>query len=256
MNAFNIKPAYKIAEYVDRIMVIENGDFINSFNLPLYANGVPTVLFKNVKGKIGTKASEHLTLFGQTVLPDNLTLDESFTLIAYFMKPYSVVSLFRIQASELTDKPIDINLLVPQKSIALQDKLLNCKTVDAMICSIDDFILELMTSSIIVPGHVKYAIEKISTNFSKGSLQSVQKDLNVTERTFQRIFDNNIGISPNTFRRICQFNAAFNDLNLGKYSNLSDIAYNNGYADQSHYIRSFKEFTKITPTEYLNFGET
>jgi len=31
---------------------------------------------------------------------------------------------------------------------------------------------------------------------------------------------------------------------------LSDVAYENGYADQSHFIRSFREFTGYTPSQY------
>jgi AraC-like DNA-binding protein len=38
------------------------------------------------------------------------------------------------------------------------------------------------------------------------------------------------------------------------FNNLTDIAYDNGFADQSHFIRSFKEFTQITPNDYLRSG--
>lgn len=96
--------------------------------------------------------------------------------------------------------------------------------------------------------------EKIAKHYSKEALIDVQRELNISERTFQRMFEKNIGLSPNTYRRICQFKSAFTDLNLGNYNNLSDIAFNHGYADQSHYIRAFKEFTQINPSEYLNYG--
>ena len=256
MKALNIKPQPKIAEFVDKILVIENSGFLNPFILPLYANGVPTLLFTTVKGKLGHNKSQHLTLFGQTILPESLTLIEDFTMIAYFLKPYSLVSLFNIQANELTDKPIDITLLSPRKTNTLQDKLLNCKTIDNMISSIDDYVVEFIKSSKSVSDSIIYLTDKFSIHFSKESLANTQKELKTTERTLQRIFKHNIGVSPNTFRRICQFNAAFNDLNLGRFSNLSDIAYNNAYADQSHYIRTFKEFTRLTPSEYLKYGTT
>jgi len=83
---------------------------------------------------------------------------------------------------------------------------------------------------------------------------NVQQELFVTERTFQRMFEKNVGIPPNQYRRICQFNTAFRQLQLRKFNKLTDIAFENGYADQSHYIRSFREFTGITPKDYLNFG--
>ena len=84
-------------------------------------------------------------------------------------------------------------------------------------------------------------------------LTELKNELNITERSFQRLFHKGMGINPSTYRRICQFNAAFFDLNLGDYKNLSDIAFNHGYADQSHYIRTFREFTSLTPAEYLKF---
>jgi AraC-like DNA-binding protein len=253
MRVQNIIPTRKIAEYVDRILVIENDNLLQSFVLPLYANGVPTLLYKSVKGKLGNFDSNYLTLFGQTISPESLTLNEDFTLIAYFLKPHCLISLFGIPAFELTDKPIDLNLL-SKKTNSLQETLLNCETIETMISTLDNYIYRLTLDSKNISDAIVYASKKIASNYSKESLIDVQKELNISERTFQRMFEKNIGISPNTYRRIRQFNSAFTDLNLRNYNNLSDIAYKHGYADQSHYIRAFKEFTKINPSEYLCYG--
>lgn len=83
-------------------------------------------------------------------------------------------------------------------------------------------------------------------------LLKTQKELFVTERTFQRLFEKSVGLSPNQFRKINQFNKAFQQLNRRQFSSFADIAFENGYADQSHYIRTFKEFTGLTPKEYLD----
>lgn len=254
MKASNITPHAKISEYVDRILVIEHDQITTPFILPLYANGVPTLLFKSVTGKLGKHNSNHLTLFGQTVLPESLTLTKEFTLIAYFFKPYALMSLFRVSAQELTDRPTDLNLLPPQKSNVLQERLLNAHTTKDMIILLDNFIFSLITKSKTECPLIKYATTQITSNFSKESLIAVQNELHITERTFQRMFERNIGLAPNLYRRICQFNSAFTQLNNRNHHKLSDIAFQNGYSDQSHYIRSFKEFTNITPKEYLKLG--
>jgi len=251
----NIIPGDKISKYVDRILVIECKQITTPFILPLYANGVPTILFKSVRGKLGNDNSHHLTLFGQTILPESLTLTDEFTLIAYFFKPYTLLSLFGVSAQELTDKPIDLNLLSLQKSKQLQERLLNVDSVENMIFLLDDFVFSLITNAKTECPLIKYATNKIANDPSKESLVLVQKELHITERTFQRMFEKNIGIAPSLYRRICQFNSAFTQLNNRRHQKLSDIAFQNGYADQSHYIRSFKEFTNITPKEYLHFGE-
>ena len=82
----------------------------------------------------------------------------------------------------------------------------------------------------------------------------MQDELYITERTFQRMFEDKVGVSPNQYRRIAQFNSAFQQLNQRQFKHFSDIAFNNDYADQSHFIRAFKEFTNLTPKEYLKFG--
>ncbi len=253
MRAQEFLPNPKIAGHVDRILVIENDGLLSPFVLPLYANGVPTLLFTSVKGKTGN-CCHYLTLFGQTVSPESLTLDADFTLIAYFFKPHSLFSLFDIPAFELTDKPVDLSLISYKTATALQEKLLNCESVEKMISVLDDYLFGLAKTAKEISGSIKYASEKIAVCYTRETLVNIQKELNISERTFQRIFEKNIGVSPNRYRRISQFNSAFTDLNLGKYNNLSDVAYQHGYADQSHYIRAFREFTTITPSEYLVYG--
>ena len=254
MKAGYIIPNQKIAEHVDRVLVIESAQIISPFILPLYANGVPTMLFKSVKGKLGKDNSDHLILFGQTVLPESLTIQEEFTLIAYFFKPYSLIPLFGVPAPELTDRPVDLNLLFPQPSGELQERLLNADTIKDMIGLLDDFVFNLINRSKTASPLIKFATTQIANNPSKESLSLIQNELHITERTFQRMFERNVGVAPNLYRRICQFNSAFTQLNNRGHHKLSDIAFQHGYADQSHYIRAFREFTNITPAAYLRFG--
>lgn len=249
MNVLHPIIANRVSEYVKGILVIENYQNIKPFTLPIFANGTPTLVFQTAKGKIKNQ-SNHLTLFGQTVLPDQLFIKGEFTLIAYFLTPHSLPSLFGIQASELTDNPIDLTLL--SKNSVLQERLLNAKTLTDKLFLLDDYIIALPKTVKNGTEKIIYATEIISQNPFSKVLSQVQKELYVTERTFQRLFEKNVGVSPNLFRRISQFNKAFQQLNNRQFQNLSDIAFDNSYADQSHYIKAFKEFTSITPTDYLN----
>ncbi len=253
MTSSNPIPDSRISEFVQGILVLEDHNLAKPLVLPLFANGTPTLLFLTTKGKI-SNGSNYLTLFGQTVFPDTLTVTENYTMIAYFFKPYSLISLFGVSANELTDNPIDLNLLSPSDTRELQERLLNANSTKEMLLLLDDYIFNLVTRIKSEIRVIQFATNAIATNHDKDALVRVQKELCVTERTFQRIFEKNVGISPNQYRRVCQFNAAFLQLNRRKFRNLTDLAFENGYADQSHYIRAFKEFTNITPSEYLNYG--
>jgi AraC-like DNA-binding protein len=254
MEAYFAVPHDSISGYVDRILVIESKGQLNPFTLPLYANGVPTLLFTSVKGKLGGATASHLTLFGQTVSPEKLTLTGDFILIACFFKPYALLPLFGIEGHEVTDKPVELRLIPNQISVStLKEKLLNTKTVSASIAILNDYIRQIINHSKESSPLLGHATTAIFKNYSKDVLTALQRELHMTERSFQRLFHKGMGINPSTYRRICQFNAAFYDLNRNNYKNLSDIAFHHGYADQSHYIRTFREFTSITPAEYLKF---
>src|SRR5689334_24095974 len=104
-------PAERISDYVERILIIDEVRLESPFTMPLFANGTPTLLFLSSRATINNKAANYLTLFGQTVFPETLTIKNDFTLIAYFLKPFTLFSLFGVSAKELTDYPVDLGLL-------------------------------------------------------------------------------------------------------------------------------------------------
>jgi AraC-like DNA-binding protein len=252
MKTQTILPPLSIAGYVSSILVIENRHIHPGFVLPLFANGCPTIVFQTVKASKGNQAIGNLTLYGQTVQPDALAIKENFTLIAYFLYPQSLKSLFGLSAAEFTDKCIDLNFLKLAREPGLQERLLNASSLNERLQLMNGFILKLSGLNNTDDRKIVFATNKIRKSNGLYPLTGIQKDLNVSERTFQRLFESNIGISPKMYRRICQFNSSFQQLNQNRFFKLSDIAYDNGFVDQSHFIRVFKEFTNLTPKEYLN----
>ena len=232
-------------------MVIEYNGVIRDFALPLFANGSPTMVFQTAKVFSQKKAIGNLSLYGQTVTPDELVIKDNFTLIAYFFYPHVLKSLFGLNAAEVTDVCIDLNDLKQAKQSALQEQLLNALSLEKRLQLIDNFVLKLAALFDTDDRKVVYATQQLRNNTAPGALLEVQQTLNISERTFQRLFEFNVGISPKMYKRICQFHSAFQQLNQKAFLKLSDIAYDNGFADQSHFIRVLNEFTNLTPKEYL-----
>ena len=251
MNTKSFLPPSTITAYVSSILVIENPWETNGFVIPLYANGSPTIVFQSAMGSSQSHDAGNLMLCGQTISHDELLFNESFTLIAYFLRPHALKSLFGINACELTDGNIDLNYLKSAREINLQEQLLNEQQLDVRLKMMNDYIFELSVSNIFDYAKIAFATNALKANYHPNALVDLQKELNTTERSLQRLFESNVGISPRMFKRVWQFHAAFQQLNRYQFSKLTDIAYEHGFADQSHFIRVFEEFTALTPGEYL-----
>jgi AraC-like DNA-binding protein len=82
------------------------------------------------------------------------------------------------------------------------------------------------------------------------SIKKITEHLHITERTLQRLFIEYVGISPKQFTKIIQFQSSVSLISDDSYQKLTDVVYETGYADQSHFIRYFKKFTGKKPSEY------
>ena len=97
---------------------------------------------------------------------------------------------------------------------------------------------------------MQFAITRIVEAKGNISLKELQDYLQLSERSFERRFKQYVGISPKLYSRISRFQAVLNQIRLGQHNRLTDLAYENDYADQSHFIRSFKEFAGCSPLQY------
>lgn len=231
--------------------MIENDNESHEFVIPLFANGSPTLVFQTTSAVKREQTIGNLTLYGQTICPDELKFQDSFTFIAYFFHPHALKNLFGMNPMEMTNRYLDLTLLKQTREISLQEQLLNAASLEESLLLIEQYILKLSGDNKQSDEKIIFATNTLKKNRGIYSLVKLQADLHMTERSFQRLFENNIGVSPNLYKRICQFHFAFQQVNQKRFLKLTDVAYDNGFADQSHFIRVFKEFTGLTPNEYL-----
>jgi AraC-like DNA-binding protein len=259
MTTQSILPPASIANYVSSITVIEHTDPYGSFTMPLIANGYPCIAFQVAGSTLsldGVEKIGNLVLYGQFVKPEGLHASGPFTIIAYFLYPPVLKQFFGYNAREFTNTHLDLSLQQPSRGMNLNEQLLNATSLDSRLQLMNHYIEKLAAlNDTNLNKAIFFATQAIRKSQGLLSLKELQQELYITERTFQRLFESHVGISPKLFSRICQFHAAFQQLNVNRPGRLIDIAYTTGYADESHFIRSFKEFTNCSPKEYLKKSE-
>lgn len=248
------KPQPSLSEYVRTVLILEGFSASATDKLPILTNGVSALLCRTEKDETESEHVLQLVLFGTTIPADSLSLNENTTVIVYFFKPFGLTSMFNVAAGKLMQSPIDLSDWGPHKTNALKTQLLYALSTKSKIEILDHLLTQQLQQQNNECRIIKYATDEMMLNTSKQILPGLLKKLEVSERTFQRMFKKYVGITPVQYRRICQFQQSFAQLRAKKFDKLTDVAYDNGFADQSHFIRSFREFTQITPNDYLKTG--
>jgi len=248
------KPNQLLSEYVRTVLILEGFSQPAAEQLPLVTNGMPALLCRTEKDRSANENTLQLTLFGRSTTADPWTINDHTTIIAYFFKPFALSSLFNVPAKKLIDDPVDLSIWNPHKTNALRSQLVYAASTQQKIEVLDNLLVLQLQQNNKECEIIKYATDEIMCDPGTEILSAILNKLDLNERTFQRIFKKYVGVTPNQYRRICQFQVSFDQLRGKGFNKLTDIAYDNGFADQSHFIRSFKEFTQITPNDYLRSG--
>lgn len=246
-----------LAQVVKKItLIIEDEPSPRLNSIKYFADGLPGIMFHQSGGEIllnkGERRLSELFLYGQTVKPIDISTAGPFRAIAVHLYPHVIQSMFGVEAHELRDSCIDYELLHCRQTSQLKDQLRDADSAHAQIGMILSSLQSLLQrADRVAPPELYFATQSIIQQGGEIALRSLYKRFGTSERTFERKFLQHVGVTPSLFKRICKFQAALEQLESNTFDVLSDVAYAHGFADQSHFIRTFKEFTGLTPKEYL-----
>ncbi|WBA43592.1 helix-turn-helix domain-containing protein [Hymenobacter canadensis] len=218
------------------------------------ADGCPGLVFQQAApGSIRDETNKPwptLLLYGQATKPSTVHAPGPFRMVGACFHPSAVPALFDVRADELTDTCLDADLL-PTTHRSLCQQLLGSSSPTAQTNLLAAHLLARLRTAHHPPdAGVQQALACILGSQGTVSLPQLRQQMQLSERSLQRRFKYHVGVSPKLFSRICRFQASLAQLRAAHYEKLSDLAFEHDYADQSHYIRTFREFTGISPQQY------
>jgi AraC-like DNA-binding protein len=252
MNYYQILPSPALEPYVQYFWVFDATDFDDSVKtFKVIADGAPGLVFQYSRTfhDVDNKLYPYFFLYGQSTRNACNTSIGCFRNVGAVLRPDSVKSIFGIDSCDLTNNYTDADLLQKEQ---VSELLLNSRDINECISLMGTYILRRAESNAFKSNKgAAWASEKLLRNPHENLLKLVREELNLSERSLERMFRTNIGMSPKLFSRVCRFQASLASIRQSGYNKLSDISYGYGYADQSHFIREFREFAGVTPNTWL-----
>jgi AraC-like DNA-binding protein len=153
--------------------------------------------------------------------------------------PNGFLPFTNIPIKEMENSAVTLEKLFGKDGQEIEQKILVATSTLERIKLIENFLLNRLDSKETVDHIVKSTVETILTANGQLSVNELSKKTNFNRRQLERKFSTAIGLSP-------KLKTLLNE----QVTSLTDLAYENKYYDQAHFIKDFKEFTGLTPKEF------
>ncbi|MBU2899576.1 helix-turn-helix transcriptional regulator [Maribacter dokdonensis] len=155
-----------------------------------------------------------------------------------------------INIKEIQNTAVPLDVLFDQEGEILGNQILEAHSTAERIALIETFLLDRLIDKKNIDHIVKSTIETILEANGQFSVNELSKQNNIHRRQLVRKFSSTIGLSPKQLSKTIRIQNTLKKLLTEEVTSLTDLAYENEYFDQAHFIKDFKEFTGLTPKEF------
>lgn len=255
MQYLTIPPPIQLAPYVRSFWVLQ-GEATKEipYTYRSFADGCPELIchyngaFKEITPSGTYITSPLYHLHSQSQHFRRFIATENFSIFGVYLYPFALPQLFNIPSYITTNHHPDIETLLGQTGKQLQEQMLLAKTTAQRIAITTQFLENRLLQQ--QPKPIYLAIKQVLQGNEVANINQLAYSFNLSTRQFERKFKEQAGFSPKLYSRIARFHKALQ--HYGTTLPLTEIAYNCGYYDQSHFIRDFKAFSGHHPKTYFS----
>lgn len=169
--------------------------------------------------------------------------------IAFF--PMGIYPFLKIPLSELTNRTVDLDLLLKNFTARVQDCLACARSIAEKLRVLESELLHILDPELLPPQEHIRAFHIFSAQIEIVSIQQFCDAYGVHPRTFERLFQKQIGVSPKFFQRLLRFQRALNQMMRTNAPRFTTIAHEHDYYDQAHCIKDFIAFSGCSPSQFF-----
>ena len=136
----------------------------------------------------------------------------------------------------------------------LRDAILNAPSIEQMFASVESFLMRQAGDALApdcVSACMNHALEALTTNPSQLTLKELSEQIGYSQKHVIHLFKERVGVTPKQFMQIMRFQKTIHAMEQSTVVDWSEIALQNGFYDQAHFINEFGNFSGFTPVEYM-----
>jgi len=159
-------------------------------------------------------------------------------------------AFFRERMDVLVNEHVDLDALVGARASQLRERLIDAPTPAARIARLQRWLLDI-ASGTAIPAAIAHAAALLEQVPSLQRMTAVSRESGLSARRFGALFREHVGMSPKRYARLQRFRTVVAHAHAHRHVDWSSVAADCGFYDQPHLVREFREFSGMTPTEYL-----
>jgi AraC-like DNA-binding protein len=244
-------PNVHLAPYVKEYLILESEAGITNLLLP----DMSVVIAIRYKGQVTTNDNGQVFTLLQAVITGirsrarSVCYDASSANVLIIFNPGMTRAFFDTPAHEFAGASIPLDDLEEfPDGIEVSEVLNHARTNKERILIVEQILMKKLMQRAIDP-LIIHAARQISSNAGNIRIRDLVQTLSISRDAFEKRFRQSIGTSPKRFSSIVRMRKL---VKAGKdEKSLTELAYDFGYFDQSHFIKDFKLFTGKTPSSFF-----
>jgi AraC-like DNA-binding protein len=193
--------------------------------------------------------------YGQVTRPHSIVSTGKLATFIVVLRPHALSYLTGLPAYTFTDTAIALQDIWGPKATLLEKQMINASDHRTRIEHIQAFLLQKITHLPSGNELIEHSLQQLEEQENL-NIEQLVRQLSIGRRTLERTFRTAIGVSPKQFAGIIRTQHFLKALSQTRTENITRLAYEFGYYDQSHLIRDFKTKTGITPGKYFAAKDT
>jgi AraC-like DNA-binding protein len=155
--------------------------------------------------------------------------------------------LFRVPASELAGRHTSLEDVLDCGIPEISERMAEERSLEQRLEILELFLATRLPRIHGLHPAIAQALERFTMT---DDVREVVKETGYSHRRFIVLFDRAVGLTPKVYCRVRRFQRVLERAASKQSKSWVDLALDEGYSDQSHLIRQFKEFSGVTPSEY------